>query len=244
MPQRKQKTVQIPYSVRVSPRAKHVRLRILEGTGLEIVLPKGYPASQTQRILQANQEWILRHQDQIKYAAALRPDAAHLPLEILLQADDRFFSVSYTQDSSPKPSLQMLNEHQILIQADLKTQADVCCLLLQNWLRQQGREVLVPWAYALAREHGLPVARVQVRRQKTRWGSMSSAGTLSLNCQLLFLSRELVQHVLLHELCHVRHADHGPKFKALLSWLSPQRARYEQTLKTVRETAVPWWARF
>ncbi|MFP4213861.1 MAG: M48 family metallopeptidase [Desulfohalobiaceae bacterium] len=235
--------VQVPFTVRVSPRAKYIRLRILDGTGLEVVLPQGYSAARASGVLRANQDWILRHKDQIEHAAALRPDAAHLPEEIHLEASQLFFTVGYTSDSSQDPCWEMPSRDQILIQADPRTQADVCCWLLQDWLKEQGRAVLVPWAYALAREHGLPVARIQVRRQKTRWGSMSSSGTLSLNCQLLFLSAELVRHVLLHELCHIRHPNHGPKFKALLSELSPQRARYEQELRTMRQTAVPWWAK-
>lgn len=238
------KRVQVPYAVRISPRAKYVRLRILEGTGLEVVLPQGWPASQAQKILWANQEWILQHKDQIEHAAALRPEAAHLPGEIHLEASQQFFTVGYRSDSSQDPCWEMPSRDQIVIQADPRTQADVCCWLLQDWLKEQGRAVLVPWAWALAREHNLPVARIQVRRQKTRWGSFSSSGTLSLNCQLLFLAQELARHVLLHELCHVRHPNHGPKFKALLTELSPQRARYEQELKAARQIAVPWWARF
>jgi predicted metal-dependent hydrolase len=60
----------------------------------------------------------------------------------------------------------------------------------------------------------------------------------------MFLPGEFVQHVLLHELCHIRHPNHGPGFQALLSRLSPNKARYERAMKHVHHTAVPWWARF
>ena len=236
--------IHLPYAIRVSSRAKYVRFRILAGTGLEVVLPKGCPPSSVRRAVRASKDWINRHQWEIERAASLRPNTVHIPEFIVLSANDRSYAVRYDAHSGQPHYVHMPEENQILVQADPQTEADACCRLLQEWLKEQGREVLVPWAFSLSTKHRLPVARVQIRRQKTRWASMSTSGTLSLNCHLLFLPAELVQHVLLHELCHVRHPNHGPGFQALLCRLSPQKARYEREMKYMYQTAVPWWARF
>ncbi|WP_027369832.1 M48 family metallopeptidase [Desulfovermiculus halophilus] len=236
--------IRLPHAVRVSPRAKYIRFRILAGTGLEVVVPKGCPASRVRKATAANQAWITGHQREIQRAAGLRPDVQHLPEHIVLAANAQSFSVCYDPRACQSRALHTPAKGRIAIQADPHTEADVCCRLLQDWLKEQARTALVPWARSLSERHALPIARIQIRKQKTRWASMSTSGTLSLNCQLMFLPGEFVQHVLLHELCHVRHPNHGSGFQALLSRLSPHKARYERAMKHVHHTAVPWWAKF
>ncbi len=236
--------IPLPHAVRVSPRAKYIRFRILAGTGLEVVVPRDCPASRVRKAAATGKKWIDRHQLEIERAAGMSPDVQHLPEHIVLPAQDKTYTVCYDAHAGQPHFVHTPEQDQVLVLADPRMQADVCCRLLQKWLKDQAREALVPRAFSLSTEHKLPIARVQIRKQKTRWASMSTTGTLSLNCHLMFLGSELVQHVLLHELCHVRHPNHGPGFQALLSCLSPARNRYERAMKYFHKTAVPWWARF
>ena len=64
----------------------------------------------------------------------------------------------------------------------------------------------------LAREHGFTFNRVTIRNQKTRWGSCSRNGNISLNVKLVLLPKDLVNYVILHELVHTRIHNHGKRF--------------------------------
>jgi predicted metal-dependent hydrolase len=68
----------------------------------------------------------------------------------------------------------------------------------------------------LAGKHGFTYQSVQIRNSKTRWGSCSSKKTISLSLYLMILPPHLKEYVLLHELCHTVHMNHGPAFWALL----------------------------
>jgi hypothetical protein len=81
-----------------------------------------------------------------------------------------------------------------------------------------------------------------VRRQKTRWGSCSSRGTISLNAKLLFLPPPLVDHLLLHELCHTRHMDHSPAYWTCVAGFEPDYRRLENEV-TRGNRYVPAWFR-
>jgi predicted metal-dependent hydrolase len=84
--------------------------------------------------------------------------------------------------------------------------------LLRRWLVERSQEVLAPALEACARELGFSFERIIVRRQRTRWGSCSTRGTISLNCCLLFQRPEVVRYLLIHELVHTLHMNHSRRF--------------------------------
>lgn len=93
---------------------------------------------------------------------------------------------------------------------------------MSNTFRKLAFIELAPQVLELAHRLKYPVSTVDVRNMKTRWGSCSSAGRICLNTILIFLPSHLRQSVILHELTHLHHMDHGPKFKAELDSLNRQ----------------------
>ena len=79
-----------------------------------------------------------------------------------------------------------------------------------------------------------------LRRQRTRWGSCSAAGTISLNVCLMFQRPEVVRYLMVHELCHRRHMNHSDRFWQLVESFEPGwRALDAELLKGWRH--VPGW---
>jgi len=76
--------------------------------------------------------------------------------------------------------------------------------------------------------------RLRLRRMRTRWGSMSASGVLTLNRDLVRAPRECIDYVIFHEFCHLEYADHGPGFRARLELVLPdwekRKHRLELTL--------------
>ncbi len=77
----------------------------------------------------------------------------------------------------------------------------------------------------LSHQYNLPYRRAAFRKQKTLWGSCSSNNDISLNINLIFLPTHLQDYVLLHELTHTRHRNHGVRFWAALNKLTQNQAR-------------------
>ena len=73
--------------------------------------------------------------------------------------------------------------------------------------------------------------RLRLRRMHTRWGSMSAAGTLSLRPDLVQAPRECIDYVIIHELCHLAHGNHGPEFRALLERVLPDWEKRKHRLE-------------
>ena len=83
-----------------------------------------------------------------------------------------------------------------------------------RFLMQQARLLLPQRVSYYARLLGVTYGRITVRCQRTRWGSCSSSGNLNFNCLLMLAPRDVVDSVIVHELCHRKHMNHSDAFYA------------------------------
>ena len=106
--------------------------------------------------------------------------------------------------------------------------------LLDDWYAEKARRRLVERldaCWAAFPSAGLTRPELRLRRMRTRWGSLSAAGTLSLRPDLIRAPRECIDYVIIHELCHLVHADHGRGFRSLLERVLPDWERLKHRLE-------------
>ena len=229
------------YTVRESPKAKHLSLKISVAGSLEVVVPKGYDRTTIPAILERKQRWIDRVTQQIETRHALigleRSD--QLPQHLCLQAIAQTWQVDYCPTALPRvraveqPDLKLTLFGQI-------TDQTACKSALRSWVTDKAQKHLLPWLRTISQELELPFATASIRGQKTRWGSCSSRQTISVNCKLLFLPSELVRYVLIHELCHTVHLNHSAAFWALVAQKEPGYQQLDAGLRDARYH-VPLW---
>lgn len=97
--------------------------------------------------------------------------------------------------------------------------------VVERALRLQAERVLPERLRALSVLHNLPFNTCKVNVSKGRWGSCSGRKDISLSCYLALLPPHLREYVMLHELCHTREMNHGPRFWALLDNLTDGKAK-------------------
>jgi len=78
---------------------------------------------------------------------------------------------------------------------------------------------------------GVDYGNITIRNQCTRWGSCSSKGNLNFNCLLMLLPNEIIDSVVVHELCHRKHMNHSPQFYAEIEKVFPNYQRCNTWLK-------------
>ncbi len=100
--------------------------------------------------------------------------------------------------------------------------------IVEEFYRQEAREYLEARTRYWANKVGVKYNKISIRKQKTRWGSCSSNGNLSYNLKLVCAPTEMIDYVVLHEVMHLRHLNHGNTFwKELEEYMPDYRVRSE-----------------
>lgn len=99
-------------------------------------------------------------------------------------------------------------------------------------LRARAANELPAQLFELAAGFGLSVARVTIRDQRSRWGSCSPKGHIALNFRLLLMPPDVREYVLVHELMHLRQANHSRRFWRLVEAAFPRFREAERWLRT------------
>ena len=220
-----------PFAVRVSPRARRLTARVHVGGRVEIVVPVGVSAKAVRDFVQRFTPWIDRK------VAAMQCDveaASHMPRSVEFAFTEERFDVEWL--AGPKRgSAQQGNC--LTVQAPDEGAARV---VLRAWLKRAAGERLAPRLLGLADELNYCVSRVAIRCQRTRWGSCSTRGTVSLNCSLVFLPPDVVRYLFIHELAHTKHMNHSASFWRLVEKLEPDYRRLDRQLLAGWRTVPAW----
>ena len=98
-------------------------------------------------------------------------------------------------------------------------------------LAEKAKAVIPQRAAYYADRIGVQYGRITIRCQKTRWGSCTSAGNLNFNCLLMLAPPEVLDSVVVHELCHRLHPNHSREFYAAVFRAFPDYSRCDRWLK-------------
>lgn len=225
------------FSIRVSPRVKRAKLVCSASQGLVVVLPQGSDPALASALVAHHRAWAERV---LRRLGAAGSQIAQPPAELCLRAVDSIVRLDYVRRAGQGLRLNDSGPDRLLISGDQQAPGYLSGLrtLLLSWLRRRAARDLPPLVREQSLRSGLACSAVRFRAQRMRWGSCTSAGVLHLNAKLLFLSRELADFVILHELCHTVHMDHSPRFKALLASHEPDMERLDAALRSAG-TLVP-----
>jgi predicted metal-dependent hydrolase len=220
--------------VRISRRARRLSMRVFPGGRIEVVVPPGTGVPAIQRFVSRHRDWAERRSRE--YAHHGPGQTERRPSQVDLPLLGQRWNVEYSRAGR----ISIAERDGVLHVRTPDDHDHRVSQALLRWLAVLAGRELRPRLDDVASECGIDYARLHLRRQRTRWGSCSSAGTISLNVCLMFQRPPVVRYLMVHELCHRRQMNHSPRFWGLVESIEPHwRALDAELLKGWRN--VPAW---
>jgi len=191
----------IDYTVRRSDRARRVRVTVEPSGEVEVVLPRRARDREAAAAVRELWPWIERR---LAEAAVLRERIAARGATVPFLGEVLELRVERGRTRAHRRGDALL-----VPDGDARP-------AIERWYRRTARAEVVPRLDEAVDALGVDYESVRIANQRTRWGSCSSTGAMSFNWRLLLAPEDVLDYVVWHEACHLRHLDHSPRFWALL----------------------------
>ena len=212
----------IPMVLVRNPRARRYVLRLRPDGSARVTIPRGGSAAEARRFAERSVGWVERELQQLSSRSS-RPKTWMIGTEILFRGE--LVKIEAGVDGE-RDVIRLANE----VFKVAEPAADMRPAIERHLWRLAANE-LPPRVLEHAAAHQLPVRRIVVRNQRSRWGSCSRHGTISLNWRLIQAPPFVRDYLILHELTHMREMNHSARFWREVERVCPGYEEAERWLK-------------
>lgn len=218
----------ICYEVRFLASRQTLAIEVHPDSRVLVRAPVGCPEALIAERVQKRAGWISRQLAEFERYRPRTPARQFINGESHLYLG-RQYRLKLAQGNSASVKL---TRGQLLVTLPGEPEAERVKALLHRWYLDRARAVFTEVLGAsLLHFKGVASPRLIVRAMQSRWGSLSRAGTMTLNVNLVRAPHPCIEYVVTHELCHTRHRDHDARFFKLLGQVMPDWEQRKQRLE-------------
>lgn len=219
----------ITYKVILS-RRRSVSIIVSPGKGVIVRAPYRTSLNAIQKFVREKSGWIKKHLqsneglERINHGKNYTDGESHL-----FRGKEYFLRIA----ASERPFVR-LSGNNIEIFSGKNGGSESIKGLLQKWYKSEAQKLLsekLNQVLIKYSEYSFHPSELVVKTLKTRWGSCSSRGKITLNSELVKLDEKFSEYVIIHELCHLRYHNHGQEYYSLLEEIVPD---YKSVRKELR----------
>jgi len=206
-------------------RQRYIRIRVKPDEVL-VSAPYGTPNSEMERFLSEKQEWVAANLEKLNEKQTGISQRNRFKEGFVLY-EGEWYPIAISSTAGPL-TIRLADEGFVAcLNPGAGPEEEQVARLYALWANNRLRARFA----ALAKEKGFRHGRVTVRNQKTKWGSCSSKGNISLNWRLIKCPRFVQDYIYIHEMCHLVHLNHSPQYWALVDAIYPDRDKADRWIK-------------
>ena len=222
------------YQIRYSQRAKRLRI-VVEPEKVEVVVPDKISSRKMQQFIYEQQNWVVaalgKMADKQEATKPLLPNKYEHGAVIPYQGE--MYALRINLANTPKVVIDFQDTFIITVPKLLPKdeQSGAIKQALIQWLKGRAIIQVDQWVDIHAAKHKLRPQTVKVKVQKSRWGSCGVNNGINLNWLLILAPPEVMEYVVVHEMCHIQHRNHSADFWALVADHLPDFHTHRHWLK-------------
>lgn len=218
----------VPIAIHAMKR-KSLRLGINSKGEIEVKVPLRCPKNELMSFLSQHTAWLeqrLKQYDDVKQAQREKM---------------QYLGQVFRFQKSTQKSLQPVLIEQVCYYPQSWTEDNVL-MKVENWQREQAKlifqQLIDKWWPHFSQGALILRPVLRVKKMRSRWGSLSSKGNINLNLKLIEMSSDIIEMVVVHELCHSHYFDHSVNFYNLMAEKLPNYKDIETKLKQIEKGSV------
>lgn len=201
---------------------KTIRIKVLEEGYIEVSAPNRVEVSYVEKLIMENSTSLF---EGLKKSEEIKIKRENLECLYLL---GKKIKIIFRPKENLK-SFAKLNEDELIVYCD--DEASERYKLIKDWYRETAREILTERTKVYSAMIKVETNRIFIKEQKTRWGSCSSKKNINYNFRIVMAPMEIVDYLVVHELCHLIHLNHKKEFWDLVGTLIPNYKGRRQWIK-------------
>lgn len=228
----------IPVQLRRSSRARHMRLTVKsEQNQVVLTLPRLVSEKQGRRFAQSKRRWIEKQWKKAQEHQSNRIKRTYEPGEVFYYLGEEVKLILCPDSQSQvrcRHRTCSVGKNDLIICLKSASKNNVK-KIIEDFYRQKASEIIHDRLHYFNEHYQFTYHRVTFRNQKTRWGSCSAKGNLNFNWRLAMAPIEVIDYVVVHELCHLEQMNHSKAFWNLVNQMIPE---YKKRRKWLRENKL------
>lgn len=229
----------LPLVVHRKPYIRHIRFYVKPNSTVHVVAPLNRSVDLIKKEISEHRAWVEKANQSFQKLRDKFPVRFFQTGQTFPFVGENYFLKILAADFK-KPFIQLdLDQLQYFYPQswDLLTKHEKQVLLKKHLMKFYHEKAIVflnQRLRILSEQTQLFPKRVTFRNQKTRWGSCSSDGSLNLNWKLIAFDQSLIDYVIIHELCHLKHANHSKRFWSLVESHCSDYKRLNKSLNQIQ----------
>jgi predicted metal-dependent hydrolase len=226
----------IPYTIRHSDTAQRKRI-IVTPNNVEVVAPKNTDTQDVVAFIHKKRRWVYDKQEEMQEHLARFEQSSYMHLQsgAKIPFRGRNMRLRIVRGSNQEIEVAYQNGFTVFVPKRIKDDELEACvgIALTFWLKRRLSEDAVQIATKFSKALGFNFKKTSIRNLPKLWGSCTKQGVINLNWHLVAAPRAVLEYVVLHEICHLRHRNHSKEFWQTISSLMPDYESRKKWLTSI-----------
>jgi len=205
----------IVYSIKKSKRRKTSEIHV-DKKSVEIIVPETKSLSEIKKMVEGKRNWILQRQSQLRQEKPGPTYQNNTTVPYLGKNYKLVIKLAQKSDGISKKNSRFVISLRSKRPSKKKTK-----LLYESWILENSQSILHKAMVRYSRKVGVKPKKIQMKKLRSKWGSLSNDNTININLHLLKADQKIVDYIILHEICHLKIKQHSHHFWSFIEQFDP-----------------------